>query len=296
MHDLHAVVGPGARDALVAAFDTAQRSIDAAFYSIDDRSVIESLRRASRRHVEVRIHVEGDPHRFDAARKALTDPSDGHLRFISENGSAELHAKVAVIDGERAFVSTANAAPSGFSQPGEALIEDDRADDVRAIQDAIAGRTASSPRVVCGPSHEARERITALLGSQRDIDVAAEDLSDPRIVAALLRRRADGHRDRILVNRGMSNYSRRELRELVESGIELRACRSHAYMHDKFIDAGDRLYVGSANLTRNGLDEAREVGIVADAADFDDGGKDLRAQFDQMWGAGRALTRRELGE
>jgi len=94
----------------------------------------------------------------------------------------------------------------------------------------------------------------------------------------------------------MSTYERRELRKLADAGVGVRVCRSDAFMHDKFIDAGDRLYVGSANLTRNGLDEAREIGIVAQAADFDDGGRRLRLQFDEMWAASRPLTRRELGK
>ena len=40
-------------------------------------------------------------------------------------------------------------------------------------------------------------------------------------------------------------------------------------MHEKYVDAGDRIYIGSANLTRNGLDEGCELGLVAAAADFE---------------------------
>ena len=60
-------------------------------------------------------------------------------------------------------------------------------------------------------------------------------------------------------------------------------------MHEKYIDAGARLYVGSANLTRDGIDEAHEVGIIANAADFEDGAASLRSYFDSMWRSARPV-------
>jgi phosphatidylserine/phosphatidylglycerophosphate/cardiolipin synthase-like enzyme len=56
-------------------------------------------------------------------------------------------------------------------------------------------------------------------------------------------------------------------------------------MHEKFIDDGGHIYVGSANLTGNGLDVGYEIGVVARASDFAGDAALLRADFDAMWDA-----------
>jgi hypothetical protein len=55
------------------------------------------------------------------------------------------------------------------------------------------------------------------------------------------------------------------------------------YMHEKYIDDGDAFYLGSANLTQNGLDEAHEVGIVAPVAAAVGGVASLRSSFEVNW-------------
>jgi phosphatidylserine/phosphatidylglycerophosphate/cardiolipin synthase-like enzyme len=161
------------------------------------------------------------------------------------------------------------------------LVEDDASDDVAAIHDAIEGQTTQSARVVTGPDSAARERIAGLLDAPRPERIAVEDLSDRELVDALVGRRRRGLHDEVLVKyeRGTPVLP---LGRLAASGVAVRTITG-AHLHDKYIDAGDRIYVGSANLTRNGLDEAREIGIIAPATDFGDGAPALRAEFERMW-------------
>ena len=176
---------------------------------------------------------------------------------------------------------------SGFGSPGEVCVIDERPADVLAVRDAIAGKASTSnrsDRVIAGPSPAVRAAIESLLASRDDIRIASEDLSDERIVRDLISRRAVGHADRVLVNaRGtMSAAQRRTVCRLTHAGVAVRA-PVRDYMHDKYVDDGDRIYVGSANLTRNGLDEGREIGLVAKAVDFGSGADALRRNFDEMW-------------
>ena len=268
MSDLSVSLGAAARDMICRTFDSATVSITGEFYDLKDPAVNAAIAHARARHVAVDIRTEHRRHDFD------THPV--------------LHAKTAVVDGRIAILTTANVTRSGFASPGEVCVVDEDRADVLAIDNAIAGRTSnvSGSRVIAGPGHAVRAAIESLLGSQNDLRIASEDLSDERVVCALIARRRAGHCDRVLVNTNgtMSAAQRRTICRLSHAGIAVRA-PLNAYMHEKYVDDGDRIYVGSANLTRNGLDEGSEIGLVAQAADFGTGAGMLRADFDAMWRA-----------
>jgi phosphatidylserine/phosphatidylglycerophosphate/cardiolipin synthase-like enzyme len=295
MADLSVSLGAAARTALCDAFAGARRSIDAQFYSVGDAAVIDSLNRAAQRGVDVTVHVEGDRGRYlhhgahvpvdahvRAGAAAYAGRFDARVHWVVEADPLVLeHGKAAVVDNTRAFVATANPNDDGFAQPGQVLVEDDASDDVIAIHDAIEGGATQSARIVTGPDITSRERIAGLLNAPTTERIAVEDLSDKELIDALLARRQRGLHDEVLVKceRGTPALP---LGRLAASGVAVRTIAG-AHLHDKYIDAGDQIYVGSANLTRNGLDQAREIGIVAPAADFGDGGASLRAEFARMW-------------
>jgi phosphatidylserine/phosphatidylglycerophosphate/cardiolipin synthase-like enzyme len=266
MSELSVCFGATARDVLCRSFDSAAVSIAGEFYDLKDPAVNAAIARARARHVAVDIRTEHRRHDFD------THPV--------------LHAKTAVVDGLTAILTTANVTRSGFSSPGEVCVVDESPADVLAFRSAIAGQpsTVNQSRVIAGPGHAVRTAIESLFRSRNDLRIASEDLSDERVVCALIARGREGHCDRVLVNtKGtMSAAQRRTICRLTHAGVAVRAPRD-AYMHEKYVDDGDRIYVGSANLTRNGLDEGCEIGLVARAADFGAGAQMLRADFDAMW-------------
>jgi phosphatidylserine/phosphatidylglycerophosphate/cardiolipin synthase-like enzyme len=274
MSGLSVCFGEAARDALCRSFDGATRSITAEFYDLKDPAVKAAIARARARHVAINIRTEHERHDFA--------------------GHAVLHAKAAVVDGRTAIFTTANVTRSGFTSPGEVCVIDDSPEDVAALQAAIAGktsRTSSEDRVIAGPSPAVRGAVESLLRSKADARIASEDLSDERIVGELIARHRAGRADRVLINTkgAMSRAQRRTVSRLTHAGVAVRA-PSDAYMHDKYVDNGDRIYIGSANLTRNGLDEGCEIGLVADAADFGSGAGAIRANFDAMWRSASAVV------
>ena len=271
MSDLSVCFGAAARDALCRLFDSATSSIAGEFYDLKDPAVNAAIARARTRHVAVDIRTEHKRHDFDS--------------------HPVLHAKTAVVDGRAAILTTANVTRSGFASPGEVCVVDESPADVVAFRSAIAGRptAASDSRVIAGPGDAVRAAIESLLRSNNDLRIASEDLSDEQIICALIARRRAGHCDRVLVNTNgpMSVAQRRTIFRLSHAGVAVRSPHD-AYMHEKYVDDGDRIYVGSANLTRNGLDEGCEIGLVAQAADFGAGAGMLRANFDAMWRAATA--------
>jgi phosphatidylserine/phosphatidylglycerophosphate/cardiolipin synthase-like enzyme len=301
VEQINVAIGCAARDVLCAAFDAARTRIDAEFYSISDPDVIAHLNAAAARHVDVNIHIEVNPSRF--GRKPDTgekpDSSDAssspaalrkkffdavHLTF-ENNPNMLVHSKAAVVDGQRALISTANLTKCGFESPGEVLVSVDSARDVAAVEASIAGAPERAGEfVVTGPAPTLRPHIAELMAKNSDLRIATEDLSDPEVVNALIVRNANGHHDHVLLeaNCKVSPTQYHVLAQLHSAGIDVRTLPS-GYMHEKYVDAGDEIYVGSANLTRNGIDEAREIGVVAPAGAFGTGAYALRSDFDAMW-------------
>jgi phosphatidylserine/phosphatidylglycerophosphate/cardiolipin synthase-like enzyme len=300
MEQLRVAFGSAARDALCAAFDTARERVDLECYSLSDPAIIASLNAAAARHVAVSVHVEAHPSRYGrkpdtGERPDTVRPSSAvdslRRRFVAgvtligeDDPNVLMHGKAAVVDGRTALLATANLTACGFESPGEVLVTDDAPKDVAAVAASISGSVVEGDYVVSGPAPSLRVRLQHLLGSPGDLRIASEDLSDERIVGALESRSAAGHHDRVLIEADcrVSRTQYRALAELRSAGIDVRTLPT-GYMHEKYVDGGDEIYVGSANLTRNGLEEARELGIVAPAAAFGPGAQALRAGFDAMW-------------
>jgi len=309
MSDLRVTIGCAARDTLCSAIDGARSSVIAEFHVLRDPKLIASLNAAAARNVSVEVCVEGDVDRYDPGRKPRAGESScaadtaeqlhKHLSdavhvVVEADRDVLMHAKAAVIDGETAFIATANASRSGFASPGEVLIEDTCAADVEAVKRGFrrdpAGETqartpAPSSQILTGPSPALRAGLERLLRSDHDIRMASEDLSDSGVVERLQMRKLAGHHDRVLIDTFAKHMSPTETQAancLRASGVLLRSFAS-APMHEKYVDDEDSIYVGSANLTRNGLDESREIGIIAPSASFGDGASALRADFDRNW-------------
>jgi cardiolipin synthase A/B len=301
MDELQVAIGTAARAALCDAFEHARSSIDAEFFSISDPSVINSLNEAAMRGVHVRVHVEAHPHRYDHRIENKSSPRDrverdspvaralqqkfsNQVDIVLEDHDGELmHGKAAVVDDAAAYITTTNPTWRGFANPGDTVIRDAMPRDVRAVKDNIEHKASSDAAyVIGGPSPQLRERVTNMLSSAHDLSIASEDLSDRDIVARLVERQALGHHDRVLIGDRRTAAIMQALDWLRETGVDIRTLSS-GYMHAKYVDDGDELYVGSANLTRNGLDEAHEIGVIAPATAMPSGAATIRAAFESNW-------------
>lgn len=296
MDGLQVAVGAAARTLLCDAFKNAHHEIDAEFFSISEPDVIASLNKAAAQDsVHVRVHVEAHPDRYQkrsadsvrsdrVSRSKLSRLFSKRVEIVFEDDPLVLmHAKAAVVDGATAFIGTANPTRASFENPGAVVVKDTDASDVAALVRSIEHQTpASSDHLVVGPTGELRARIGALFASSHDLSIASEDLSDPAVVSRLVERCTQGHQDRVLVGDRASVAQKRAVSWLEHEGVDVRML-AHGYMHEKYVDDGDAYYVGSANLTHNGLDESHEAGIVATVACSPQGAAALRADFEQNW-------------
>ena len=297
MEPLDVAFGLAARTTLCDAFSHARSSIVVEFHHLDDACVINSLNAAATRTehpVSVEVHVEKFPSRYrhnpgaqrhdERALATLRSKLDPHIRLIADDDPDVLmHAKAAVVDGQTAFIATANATTSGFGDAGDILVTTHDPSDIAAVDASVHGSIVAADHVVTGPDASLRLRLRELMAASGDLRVATEDLSDPEMVRTLAQRSAHGHHDRVLLESAHASRAQRLAeRQLRGAGVDVRSLDS-GYMHEKYVDTGDRIYLGSANLTHNGIDEAREVGVIAAPSAFGAGADALRRAFDAMW-------------
>lgn len=103
----------GVDQALVADFERAQKTIDAAVFDVRLPSLVDSLVRAAQRGVKVRMVVDY------AANKDATDFTDaiaklekGGVKVTRDHRSALMHNKFAVIDNETLWTGSMNYTPN----------------------------------------------------------------------------------------------------------------------------------------------------------------------------------------
>ena len=137
-----------------------------------------------------------------------------------------------------------------------------------AVQAAAAVFTADWTRGVepdPGPlvvsPRNAREQLHALVdGAQVSLDLYAEVLRDPQLLAALAAAAERGVRVRIIISPSPDFAA--EIEALTAAGVDIRLSRS-LYIHANLIVAdGERAFVGSQNLSATSLDQNRELGII----------------------------------
>jgi len=175
------------------------------------------------------------------------------------------HAKALVRDRMRAWIGTMNWTPTSFSRDRDFAAVTDDATTVDAAETVVlsdwAGETVEGllPALVVS-SINARATLLGLInGASYSLELYAEVMTDPQVIAALTAAERRGVRVRLLYTNitGLGDLSALEQAR----GIVRRV--TYLYVHAKTIVADDTsLFVGSENLSATSLNKNREVGVV----------------------------------
>ena len=127
------VVSPlNARRELQGLINAARQSLDLYVLSLEDDAIAAALAAAAERGVRVRL-ITNPPTGDDsyADERDLVRASGGHIGFLA---SPNVHAKVAIADGRRAFVGSQNFTATSLDQNREVGIIVDDAEVLRRLQ------------------------------------------------------------------------------------------------------------------------------------------------------------------
>ena len=276
-------VEPDAKETpLVSAISGAKQTIDVEMYLLTDHAVINGLESASHRGVKVRVMLEGHPYGQGAVtpQETISKLKAAGIDAKTTNPAYTLtHTKLMLIDGQTAFISSANytfTALGGSTQHQDRdyIVRDTvRADvtECAAIYDADWNRTTpalSDPNLVVSPINS-RQKLLAIIGNAKtSLHIEEEEMQDAEFVAALITAAKHGIAVNVVVPKPTSGSSEAQNeQQLTQGGVKVQQIDDRTngglYIHAKSIIVDAKLaYIGSINASGASMDGNREIGIL----------------------------------
>jgi phosphatidylserine/phosphatidylglycerophosphate/cardiolipin synthase-like enzyme len=217
----------------------------------------------------VRVILEQDPFGGGNSNQEAFDHLDGigiEVRWAPDEFTFS-HIKSVVVDDHVALIMTLNLSYTALTTNREFAVLTTVPSDVQEVSrlfEADWSGDAYSPEspIVTSPdnSRAVMEELIESAGSS--IWIYAEVVRDREIRNELIAAAEDGIAVRLLVPTSPAEDDLLIYRELEAAGAEVRYLAG-AYSHAKAILVdGERLFIGSQNLTMTSLDENRECGIL----------------------------------
>jgi phosphatidylserine/phosphatidylglycerophosphate/cardiolipin synthase-like enzyme len=270
------------------ALATAQHKIRVEIYEMGYGGILTALENAAQQGIEVEVildkaEISVNQKYFDALTAA-----GAHCQWSSPQFTYQ-HAKVIVIDGTTAVISTGNFSKQYSIDLERNFVATDR--DLADVADLVSlfdSDWAGSPpqmsctRLLISPIN-ARQRILDLINSaQQTLTIESMQFADSDVRAAVASRVQAGVAVRAMIaDAGWVTANAAAATYLKGLGTEVK---NVPHLHTKVLVADDaRAYMGSENLSETSLDHNREVGvIVTDASSI----TPLTQTFEKDWAAG----------
>jgi cardiolipin synthase len=247
----------------------ARESVTLQIYLLTDPEIIQSLKDANARGVDVRVLLEehpfggagGEEETFQDLQKAGIDMRWSNPTFTFS------HIKTFVVDGSVALIMNLNLTRSAFKSNREFGVVTTDPSSVRTAMEIFESDWSRSEEpdpgpLVVSPSNSRDQLLTLIDSSQRSLDIYAEVMRDRAVVTAILDARERGVAVRLVMSDDSDDNGDDERAELSAAGVQVRIENS-PYIHAKIVLVdGQRAFVGSENFTATSLDQNRELGII----------------------------------
>lgn len=256
--------------ALLTAINGAKKSVHVTMYLLGDKRFIDALiaQHGAGRDVKVILNQKF----MNGAGTNQTAYSQLQAAGVSvvwaPSAFSLTHEKCVIVDGTQAWIMTMNLEPSSSTKNREFLAVDTDAADVGEAEGVFAadfGGTAYVPsgNLLVAPVN-ARDRLLALIqGAKASVDVEGEELSDYKIVNALVAAQKSGVKVRVVLSDSTpSSTQTTAVQQLKAASVQVVSVGT-PYIHAKAIVAdGARAYVGSENFSTGSLQYNRELGLI----------------------------------
>ncbi len=283
------------RAPVLSAISEAQDTLRIVMYLITDPEVIQAMKDAAARGVEVRLLLELNPYGGSSQNVLVANElkEAGVIVRWDPRTIRYLHQKTIIVDEAYALVMTGNFTTSAFTANREYIVRTAHPRDVAEIIatfEADWARQAvqhSDPSLLWAPDN-ARDVLLRLIdGAQATLDIEHQNMQDEEVVDHLVAAARRGVRIRHITT---PRYPLEE--DADEPGRERlrRAGAQIRYLDDPYVHAkaiiidGRQALVGSVNLTTNSLDFNRELSVLFDETQPV---QRLLRQFDADWEKGR---------
>jgi len=254
----------------VSALAKAQNDIRVMVYMMGYGGILDTLKQKASEGKLVRVIL--DQSKTDTNQKYYDQLTAAGVQVRwSDPDFTYMHAKVLVVDGKEAVLSTGNYSKTYMEKERNYVVSDK---DPQDLEDLIALFEAdwekvdpdlSCTRMVVSPVN-ARARILGVIqGAKSSITIESMQFADKEVRAAVAERKAAGVEIRVLLaDPSWVDTNVDAAAYLAGVGVEARWLASPS-VHVKAIVADNAMaYVGSENLSWTSLTKNREVGVITD--------------------------------
>ena len=257
---------------VVGLLNSAQKTIRMEMYLLTDREIIDALKGARGRGVDVRVILEAQPTGGGSGnRPAQNDLQAANVSVKAGNSAYRLTREKAIVVDERvALIATFNQTRLSFTSNREFGVIDANLDDVGEVVKVFdadwqrVAPTVVNPNLVWSPVN-ARQRLTALIDeAKQSLDIETDEMQDRAMEDHLIVALQRGVTVRVVMSPAPSGNDANAVGQerITRGGVQLRFVKT-PYIHAQIIIADNaRTFVGSQNISTASLDSNRELGIL----------------------------------
>ncbi len=263
------------RKPLLEVLNLAQKEILAEAYLLSDPDVKLYLEEADRRGADVRVILEQHPFgggNINNDSKTELENNGVLVRWSSPD-FALTHEKTVIVDGKIVCILNMNLTKTAFTKNREYNACDENPAEVseaKRIFLADWDRKDYSPieaNLVVSPNNSRGKLVALIKAAEKSLDVEMEVLEDDQIINLLAERSGQIPVRIILPPISKVDTNQKAVDGLRAAGTKVRVLSS-PYIHAKVIVVdGQRVYLGSVNLSSQSLDQNRELGILISRPD-----------------------------
>lgn len=248
----------------VQAIDEAKQSIRLIIYSLRDKKVINALKRAAARGVDIQIVCDKN------ASSGVAKKLGSNIQTTYRKGKGLMHLKILVIDQKQVFLGSANLTMAslkmhgnlvyGLESEGLAAYLDDKFDNLKnegliePLRYAVLPFKDQRMEIWLFPDNQdGVERIKKLLRSaQKSVKIAMFTWTHYDLADAVISAHQKGLDVQVVLDRNASQgVSQKIADKLSAAGIDVRVNQGDELLHHKLLIIDDEtLLNGSANWTK----------------------------------------------
>jgi len=136
--EVHVYTDREIRPALLELLNGARETVDVQMYVLTDDEVVLALERAEQRGVQVRVIL--DPNQSSNQKHVERLKVHGvEVKWFPINKPAQMHRKLAIVDGQKLFAGSVNWSYNGLARNEELMLLVEDAEIARKLDEIFAG-------------------------------------------------------------------------------------------------------------------------------------------------------------
>ncbi len=248
----------------------AKRDLDVNVYYLSDKPILNAIRYAVKRGVDVKIMIAGKPYRMAIRKEEQEIKKTGahfEINRMFDKKYVFDHAKY-IVDNHEALIGTANFDWSAFHKNREYEYTTYKQNIINSLKrifnsdyNSVKFTGYINHNLVVSPG--STQRILSIINQPGQIDIETEEMGYDKPIIYALARKGEADRIRIIVPSSVSNYDKTIIIFLEKYGVKFKFMPIRiVYMHAKMIVGNKKAFIGSENFTYTSLNKNREVGII----------------------------------